>query len=76
MHSDRAKKAVMNVREVSEYLDIHPQTVYKYTREGKIPAFKIGDDWRFYTASIEKWIKEKEEFNVRKKERRRNQAPS
>lgn len=72
MDHDKAKKAVMNVTEVSQYLDIHPQTVYKYTREGKIPAFKIGDDWRFYTASIEKWIKEKEDFNALRQERRKS----
>lgn len=70
LHS-KPRKAVMNVREVSNYLDVHPQTIYKYTREGKIPAFKIGDDWRFYTASIERWIKEKEEYNVLKKDRRK-----
>ena len=69
MHN-KAKKAVMNVKEVSKYLDIHPQTVYKYTRVGKIPGFKIGDDWRFHTASIEKWIKEKEAYNFKKNNRR------
>ncbi len=71
MQHDKAKKAVMNVVEVSEYLSVHPQTVYKYTREGKIPAFKIGDDWRFYTDSIERWIKEKEEYNIAGRDRRK-----
>ena len=28
-------------------------------REGKIPAFKIGTDWRFHKKYIERWIREK-----------------
>ncbi|MBU1998487.1 MAG: helix-turn-helix domain-containing protein, partial [Candidatus Omnitrophica bacterium] len=31
----------------------------RYAREGKIPAFKIGTDWRFYSKYLERWIKQK-----------------
>ncbi|HNW40124.1 MAG TPA: helix-turn-helix domain-containing protein, partial [Candidatus Omnitrophota bacterium] len=36
----------MTAKEVAQYLSIHPLTVHKYARAGKIPAFKIGTDWR------------------------------
>jgi excisionase family DNA binding protein len=52
-------KEIMTAKEVAEYLSIHPLTVHKYAREGKIPAFKIGTDWRFHKKHIERWIKEK-----------------
>ena len=39
-------KEIMTSKEVAQYLSIHPLTVHKYAREGKIPAFKIGTDWR------------------------------
>jgi len=52
---------ILNAKEVAEYLKIHLFTVHKYARENKLPAFKIGADWRFNRKSIEKWIKEREQ---------------
>ena len=52
-------KEILTAKEVAEYLSVHPLTVHKYAREGKIPAFKIGTDWRFHKKYIERWIKEK-----------------
>jgi len=52
-------KEILTAKEVAEYLHIHPLTVHRYAREGRIPAFKIGTDWRFHTKYIEKWIKQK-----------------
>lgn len=63
-------KEIMTTKEVAEYLGIHPLTVHKYARQGKIPAFKIGTDWRFHKRYIEKWIEEKLDYNAQHKERR------
>jgi len=49
---------IMTTKDLAEYLKLHPLTVHRYAREGKIPAFKIGTDWRFHRKYIEKWIKE------------------
>jgi excisionase family DNA binding protein len=57
------RKEILTAKEVAEYLDIHPLTVHRYAREGKIPAFKIGTDWRFHKKHIEKWIKQKVSLN-------------
>ncbi|MFA5118137.1 MAG: helix-turn-helix domain-containing protein [Candidatus Omnitrophota bacterium] len=65
-------KPIMTTKEVAEYLNIHPLTVNKYAREGKIPAFKIGTDWRFHKSYIENWIKDKVTHNVAGKERRKS----
>ncbi len=53
------RKEILTTKEVAEYLHIHPFTVHKLAREGKIPAFKIGTDWRFHKNYIDRWIKEK-----------------
>lgn len=53
-------KQVMTVKEIAEYLDVHPMTIYKYVQGGKIPAFKIGASWRIRRDSIKKWIEESE----------------
>lgn len=65
-------KQILTTKEVAEYLNIHPFTVNKYAREGKIPAFKIGTDWRFHKKYIERWIRDKLAYNIQGKERRRS----
>lgn len=59
-------KEILDAKDVAEYLHLHLFTVHKYAREGKIPAFKIGADWRFHRKSIEKWIHQKEQGNFSK----------
>jgi len=61
-------KEILTAKEVADYLSVHPLTVHKYAREGKIPAFKIGTDWRFHKKYIERWIREKSSYQVRASE--------
>lgn len=65
-------KEIMTAKEVAAYLNIHLLTVQKYARAGKIPAFKIGTDWRFHKKHIEEWIREKSEYITLGKERRKS----
>src|SRR5438477_3184410 len=52
----RAKaKSVMTVAEVAEYLRVHRTTIYRLLWKKKIPAFRVGSDWRFNRDSIEAW---------------------
>lgn len=51
---------VMTVEEVSEYLHVHPSTIYRLIKRRKIPAFRIGSDWRFNIETIDKWRSEME----------------
>jgi excisionase family DNA binding protein len=51
---------VMTVEEVSEYLHVHPSTIYRLIKRNKIPAFRIGSDWRFNVETIDKWRAEME----------------
>ena len=47
--------------EISKILRIHPFTVTRLAREGKLPAFKVGGIWRFRKDQFEEWIKRKTE---------------
>ena len=40
-------REVMDIRQASNYLGISPDTLYKYASEGFVPAFKLGNRWRF-----------------------------
>jgi excisionase family DNA binding protein len=52
--------AVMTVREISDYLRVHPSTIYKLLRGNRIPAFRVGSDWRFRADVIDGWCSRKE----------------
>ncbi len=47
---------ILTVKEICELLRVHPSTVYKLLREGKIPGFRIGNEWRFRRDVIMRWM--------------------
>ena len=47
---------MMTLREVAHYLSLHVMTVYKLTREGRVPAAKIGGQWRFKRDVLDAWL--------------------
>ena len=42
--------------DLAKILNLHPFTVTRLAREGKIPAFKVGGVWRFRKDEFEQWI--------------------
>ena len=51
-------REVMNIRQASQYLGVSPDTLYKYVGENKIPAFKLGNRWRFKKSKLDEWMEE------------------
>ena len=51
--------AIMTVKELSQYLRVHPATIYKLVRRGELRGFRMGSDWRFHAGVIEKWCVER-----------------
>jgi excisionase family DNA binding protein len=47
---------ILTLKELSDYLRISMSTIYKFVREGKIPAQKIGRQWRFNKPAIDRWL--------------------
>jgi excisionase family DNA binding protein len=56
---------VLTLKELSEMLHIHPDTLYKLIRKGKIPGFRIGNEWRFRTDLLNTWMAEQMLRNLR-----------
>jgi excisionase family DNA binding protein len=54
-----AIREVMDIRQASEYLGISGDTLYRYASEGFIPAFKLGNRWRFKKSLLDAWMDEK-----------------
>jgi excisionase family DNA binding protein len=49
---------ILTIAELSEYLQIHRTTIYRMLREGRLPGFRIGSDWRFSLEAIEQWLRD------------------
>jgi excisionase family DNA binding protein len=49
-------REVMDIRQASDYLGISPDTLYKYASESFIPAFKLGNRWRFKKSRLDEWM--------------------
>ena len=49
---------VMCVSEVAEFLKLDPVTIRLYAREQRIPARKMGNQWRFLKQSLVRWMEE------------------
>lgn len=47
----------LSVLEVTQYLGISKETVYRWLETKKIPAHKIGKQWKFQISEINSWIK-------------------
>ena len=45
-------RSLLTPREAGEYLRLNPRTVVRLAREGKIPAVRVGNRWRFRSESL------------------------
>jgi len=54
-------RQIMDTKGLAHYLGLNIQTVTRMAEKGEIPAFKIGNRWRFRMEKIEQWMKEKTE---------------
>ncbi|MGI8962809.1 MAG: helix-turn-helix domain-containing protein [Bryobacteraceae bacterium] len=48
---------VLNTEEAAALLQIHPKTLQRMARQGAVPAFRIGDLWRFRASSLDQWLR-------------------
>ncbi len=47
---------IMTLEEAAKYLKIAKPTLYRLLEDGKIPAFKVGNQWRFTRDLINQWL--------------------
>ena len=48
--------SLLTIHEVALYLNVTERTVYRFVRENKMPAYKLGGSWRFKSAQVEAWM--------------------
>ena len=53
--------------EIARALRVHPFTVTRLAREGKLPGFKVGGIWRFRKDELEQWLEANRRMRVGKR---------
>jgi len=53
---ERDVTQVMTSVEAAAYLKMHVKTVCRLAKEGKIPAKKVGSEWRFLRKVLDSWL--------------------
>ena len=56
---------LLTLEQVAEYLNVDKFTVYRLLNDKDLPAFKVGNQWRFKRRLIENWLKQNS--NARKR---------
>jgi excisionase family DNA binding protein len=59
MENKSAGKQIMDIKELSEYLGIGKSKIYSLIKQKKIPASKIGRQYRFSKDIVDNWLKER-----------------
>lgn len=50
---------VLTTEESAKYIRISQQTLRELARDGKVPAQKVGREWRFLKSVLDKWLEGK-----------------
>lgn len=55
---------ILRLPEVAQLLKVAAKTVYTMAQKSRLPAFKVGGQWRFKRVDIDRWI-EQQKVNFR-----------
>ena len=57
---------LLTLEQVAEYLNVDKFTVYRLLNDKELPAFKVGNQWRFKRKLLENWLMKNS--NVKRKD--------
>ena len=52
----KMQENLLTTAELAEYLKVDKFTVYRLVTQKNIPAFKVGNQWRFNKDMIDAWL--------------------
>jgi excisionase family DNA binding protein len=68
-------ESFLTTEEVLDYLQVNLRTVYRLIKAGKIPAVRVGRQWRFRKRDIDAWLESQRPRTVRQPSSGRTAAP-
>ena len=46
----------LSVEEIADHLGVSKETIYRWVEKQKIPAHKVGRQWKFKVSDVDKWV--------------------
>lgn len=56
MHLDITNRW-LSVLEIAQYLGVSKETIYRWLDVNRIPALKVGKQWKFKVNEVDEWIR-------------------
>src|SRR5512147_3037498 len=69
-------ESFLTTDEVLEYLQLNLRTIYRLIKAGKIPAVRVGRQWRFRKRDIDAWLETQRPRNARPSASAAGRAPA
>ena len=54
-----AQDKILRVDQLSKFFGVSKKTVWEWCKQGKLPAFKIGKEWKIRQSDLQKLISQK-----------------
>jgi excisionase family DNA binding protein len=51
-------REVLDIKQAAEFLGISTDSLYKYASEATVPAFRLGNRWKFQRSRLLTWMQE------------------
>jgi excisionase family DNA binding protein len=48
----------LSVEEIAKYLGVSKESIYRWLESKKMPAHKVGRQWKFKLTEIDSWVKD------------------
>jgi excisionase family DNA binding protein len=55
-HPSPAFERLLSTEEAAVLLAVHPKTLERWAREGRLPAYDLGR-WRFRASELDEWLR-------------------
>ena len=47
----------LSVEEIAEHLGVSKESIYRWLERGRIPAHRVGKQWRFQAEEVNEWVR-------------------
>lgn len=47
----------LSVEEIAEHLGVSKESIYRWLERGRIPAHRVGKQWRFQVEEVNEWVR-------------------
>jgi excisionase family DNA binding protein len=56
------------IEEIADYLQVSKEKIYKLSQRGKMPASKVGGQWRYDVKEVDGWVRRQRPGKQRNKD--------